>query len=461
MTDIHCDRFDLPHCEEISRDSCIASFLTNEALCDLTLKGSDGVTVIANRFWLAARSNVFRSMLLGDFLESKQDVIPLNYKGCVLKALVEYIVMDSPGILEGMDGKIDGAEADILISLMEAAMFFELPGLCKKCLYHISQALRKHPSSSITILEACQQAGPAVPTQLKDLAVGRLLGNIEKLDNDALPSLSAESLEEVLKCDTVHIDEFSLFEVLMHWVQGNKRDDDTSRGDKESPEALASQLVEKHIRLECIDPELLSTSVKSSGLVSQGLLCEAFEKQALVSKQQHHVVFKKARGTGMVVWENSSNEVSGTPRETTGCTSDCLRYPPISGGKHEWTLEYVQQSQGDLVGIALRGIDRSRSLGKQNAGWDLCRDGKARHHDTAVSRGHPRFSQGSRVTLTLNLLANQEGNGTLHASVDDGERFLVFENLRDELQGSDDGFVPGVSTYPEGKFRLLRIQQLH
>ncbi|CAB9523874.1 expressed unknown protein [Seminavis robusta] len=124
------NKADLPHCEEITRDACIASFLTDEGLCDITLKGKDGVSVNANRFWLAARSRVFRSMLLGEFSEAKKDVIPLGYNGCVLKALVEYIVTDRALVLENEGQESDGE----LVSLMAAAMFFELPGLCEKLL---------------------------------------------------------------------------------------------------------------------------------------------------------------------------------------------------------------------------------------------------------------------------------------------------------------------------------------
>ena len=121
----------------------------------------------------------------------------------------------------------------------------------------------------------------------------------------------------------------------------------------------------------------------------------------------------------------------------------------------------IIKSEGDWVGIAFGDINKSRFLGGQEKGWALSSFEFAYHNGTEVSRRHPRFSQGSRVTLTLNLLPNQEGNGTLQVSVDDGECFVVFENLRNELQGSNDGFVPAVSHCPGGKFRLLRIVKLN
>ncbi|CAB9500665.1 expressed unknown protein [Seminavis robusta] len=464
MSEVPSDKLELPHCEEITRDAGIASFLTDDALCDLTLIGNDGDTVHANRFLLASRSKVFHSMLLGKFAEAQKDEIPLDYRGCVLKSLVEYIVTDSTGLLENSakDTPIDEAQAEVLASQMAAAMFFELPGLCQKVFALVNQTLCKHPTSAFAILEACQKEGPAIPAQLKVVVISRLVANINVLDNSAVSVLSVESLKDILKCDTTEVDEFCLFELLQLWVEGKKNaSDDSTTSGSESPKNIASQLVKKHIRMDWIDPELLFTSVQSSGFVPQELLLAAFHKQAVRIKRQHNnVVFKQARN--LVVWKNSLTNVSSSPANATAfCNaSDMLQYPPIVCGKHEWTLELVEESKGDWVGIAFQNIDLSKWLGEQKGGWGLCRDGRACHNAAKHSEGHPRYTKGSKITFTINLSPNEESNGTLHAQIDDDEKFLVFENLREELQGSNGGFVPAVSNYPQGNFRLVRIEKL-
>ncbi|CAB9521062.1 expressed unknown protein [Seminavis robusta] len=366
-------------------------------------------------------------MLLGAFAEANSDVIHLDYKGCVLKALVEYIVTNSPGVLRS-EG--DGTDEGDFVSLIAAAMFFELPDLCEKVFNHISHVLSKNHSSLIAILEACQQEGPAVPAQLKELAVSCLVLNMDAFDMTAISLLSADSLEELLKCDTVHISEFRFFELVSHWANQNQ---------------------EYH--------GCMVAGVKSSGLVPPERLLEAFEKQSMTSKEQHSVVFNRARGP--VVWKNSLTTESSMPKHVTASgASDFLEYPPISCGRHEWTLDVVEKSQGDWIGMAIGNTCQLEWLGNQEGGWALGVDGRACHNKKTLSKGHPRFKQGSRVTLTLNLLPNEERNGTLCASIDDGKPFIVFENLRDELHSGNGGFVPAVWHFSGVKLRLVQIKQL-
>jgi BTB/POZ domain len=83
----------------ISHREMLASLLTNEALNDVKLKGTDGVEVPASRFLLAARSHIFRAMFFSEFQEAKSPVVELGFQGNVLQAVVEYIVTDSAEII--------------------------------------------------------------------------------------------------------------------------------------------------------------------------------------------------------------------------------------------------------------------------------------------------------------------------------------------------------------------------
>jgi hypothetical protein len=72
---------------EITREEALLALLMNEKYSDITLKGTDGSLIKANRAMLAARSPVFDSMLYGDFAEASQSVVGVGYTGDVLKML--------------------------------------------------------------------------------------------------------------------------------------------------------------------------------------------------------------------------------------------------------------------------------------------------------------------------------------------------------------------------------------
>ena len=70
---------------EPSRLEAFAAILKEDDFHDVALKGKDGVIVHANRFVLAARSLVFRKMLLGNFTEASSEVVNiLDYNGIMI-----------------------------------------------------------------------------------------------------------------------------------------------------------------------------------------------------------------------------------------------------------------------------------------------------------------------------------------------------------------------------------------
>ncbi|KAL3909546.1 MAG: hypothetical protein SGARI_002551, partial [Bacillariaceae sp.] len=162
--------------KETPLDAVLATFLQDDQLKDVTLQGTDGVQVRANKYVLASRSKVFRQMLLGGFSEAERDVIELEYEGKVLQAVVEYIHTDSAHILnlkkrkEQEDETRDGS-ISTLVSLSAAAGFYNLPGLCNKVYDILKSTTEEEPALAFQLLAASRAEGPNVDSDLADLAL--------------------------------------------------------------------------------------------------------------------------------------------------------------------------------------------------------------------------------------------------------------------------------------------------
>ncbi|CAB9529548.1 expressed unknown protein [Seminavis robusta] len=201
---------------EISINEMLKSFLTDEALNDMALKGTDGVEVPANRFLLSARSQVFRGMLLGKFQEASLTVVEVGFKGGTLKAVLEYIHTDSVEMLSCKKRKspnrksVDFPLIQSLVSLAEAASYFQLPNLAKLVLKQFEQMCEAAPGLSFAILQACKVAGPSIADKI--LAQVRLtpFGSITK---EQVNCLSADVLEDILKDKKMPMTEYQLFQI--------------------------------------------------------------------------------------------------------------------------------------------------------------------------------------------------------------------------------------------------------
>jgi hypothetical protein len=89
------------------------------------------------------------------------------------------------------------------------------------------------------------------------------------LESDKVNLLSAECIKMLMKDPNIQTDELTLFRVLLQWTLGSEQD----------RKEVSKDLVQ-YIALEHIDPLELSTTVRSSGLVSDSMLCDAYGKQA-------------------------------------------------------------------------------------------------------------------------------------------------------------------------------------
>ena len=147
--------------------------------------------------------------------------------------------------------------------------------------------------------------------------------------------------------------------------------------------------------------------------------------------------------------------------ENTDFEVDLLKYPPIVHGVHQWTIEVLYPCKATWLGVALAttAVDTQTFLGNQRVGWVYGSSGSAIHAATSI-KNLPKFQQGSQVKLTLNLLPNQDGNGTLDVSIGGGESFRVFDGMIFQLDGNTVGFVPAVSLRFPGRIRLVDIQKV-
>jgi hypothetical protein len=456
--------------QEISREEAILAYLKSEEVHDFTLEGNDGISFGANRYMLAARSSVFKKMLLGAFKEASSNSVQLDYPGAVLKSLVEYVYFDTADDLLALPMNPSAnnlpssmVRIESLVTLAAAAVYFNLPGLCKHCFDSVSKFLEEMPALSFALLEACVQHGPLIPDEFGELAKTELCKNVhEAVSSVAVSILSATTLQKVLEEPETGIDEFKLFEILRLWANHTAAQE-SDIAENCSRRSIVSALA-GYIRLECINPQLLSTVVTSSDLFTPEQLLQAFQKQALAAQETHGVFFncKRSRFTAPL-WKSSKSELSTSTAEDH-YEVDFLEMPPIVSGICQWTIKVEKDATSTWatwIGIAsnLDSLDMSRWLGSQDYGWVYGSHGLAFHANKGIRR-HARFACNSQMTLTLNLLPGSEQNGTLSASVGDEPSFQLFSGLRDWLGGEGGGFVPAVSLRAPGRVRLIEFIRL-
>ncbi|CAB9527951.1 expressed unknown protein [Seminavis robusta] len=256
------------------RDEMLARFLTCESLNDIILQGTDGVQVPANRFLLAARSNVFMGMLLGKFQESSLPVVELGFSGSVIKAVVEFVLTDTAQVLvcKNRDALVVDINEQIeaLVSLAEAAPYFDLAGLTELVFESFEMTLNEHPCSAFAALQACRMAGIAVPEEFVKTAKSWVqMAQPTSVTANHVACLSTSVMEEILMDPEMEMTEYELFQMLSLWAAG----------DPGRRKAEAADLC-NHISLERISLENLATTVATSGLATSDQLGEAYKNHA-------------------------------------------------------------------------------------------------------------------------------------------------------------------------------------
>ena len=208
----------------------------------------------------------------------------------------------------------------------------------------------------------------------------------------------------------------------------------------------------KHIDLRHIDINFLFDSVASSGLASIEQLTEAYKEHALAYKERAAAYKEHALRAGpepdedypkkkprltIPVWKSSKAHM--VSRYSDG---EFLDVDPIESGIVRWIIEVRCTERVKFF----CGIENGRKVFglNEHVGGTAC--------DGILGVD---FGNGCQITMTLNLLANEKGNGTLSFSIDDGDTTLIASNMREELKYGG-GFTPFAWIHNiEGWFKIV------
>jgi BTB/POZ domain len=437
--------------QAISLEEAFSNILTNEKFHDIKLKGTDNVLVGASRCGLASRSTVFERMLFGTFRESKMETIDVGFEGSIVKAVVEYIHTNACGILTAAADSEHQSQCILVnqfqsvLALMEAASYFDLPCLAGKAHGQLVQFMKVSPTLALLLLGRSLENMPNAK-ELVSYARSILETKDIVLAPATVAGLTLGSVESMLKDDTLILSEFKRFEILRIWRASSSNASD---------DATATELG-KHIRLDLIPLPRLTTTVADSEMFSHKRLFEAVKVQTNAFNERGGLFDCQEHRRPLPLWKESRSLVSKAKFSSHHCV-DTLDVHPITDGLHQWTIKVgVWCNCIAGLGIALPEYDPEKWLGLQSVGWVYGSNGEAYHNDVSGARAygygthakistHPTFQKGSVITLTLDLLTDDESNGSLFASVDGRPSFLLFSHLRQAIEQRGGGFLPAVS----------------
>jgi BTB/POZ domain len=413
------------------------------------------------------------------------------------------------------------AQIQALVSLTRAAVFFNLPTLGNQALETLSLYLQRSPSAAFAVLESIrqeqpQEGGQGVPREVQGMAATSLRNFVGSVEPGTVEFLSLAVLQEIVQDDKLRMDDYQIFKIVRQWAfyppphepqeggvgidaktivtsnvpPGKQDTTSTTSASKNYTEhatdpvrsttnsirdrkAVAQDLISKYIRLESIDPPILATSVANSGLVTQEQLLQAFHKQAMAAYKFYGVVYQRPRNT-TASWKKSLSDVF-TSRHDDEFKEDVLQYPPMKSGIHQWTLLVEESGDCTWLGLSMSNLCNTFAEDEEDAmqdrTWVYGSDGEAFHGGVAQlqpltgsgskTNTRPGFSSGSQITMTLNLRSKDSGKGTLNGSVNGGDTFTIFDNLRRHLHEHDgEGYLPCVSMNTPGRVRLVDIRHL-
>lgn len=289
--------------EEVPIKEALRTLVTDEALSDVKLEGTDGVLVCANRGLLAVRSQVFRSMLFGKFAEARKNgVVKIGYSSCVLKSIVEYCFTDGAQLLKSLD-KDDTSAKDVssVISLVDAANYFVLPGLKRFAEDVACSAMKKKPR--LACLFFAEAKPPAEKLESLALEIIRSQPTEALLEKNAIVSLSQSCVEKIMRDDRIMASELTMFRVLKVWVDGGK-----DAADCEVRRRVAKGMSRHVVALERISARDLIREVEPSGLIASNQLLEAYRKKAFRAEDRPGESFDIMRNVRLGAWQSSGSD---------------------------------------------------------------------------------------------------------------------------------------------------------
>ena len=448
--------------DEVSLENAFKTFMEDEELWDLRLKGSDGIIVGASRGLLAARSKVFRSMLFGSFSESSSSssAIDIGYPSIVLRSIVQYCLTNEAALLASNVADV-GTAKDIL-TLADAAVYFDLHGLKGEVQDKAFSLMAEKSSLACLFLEGCQENQELSEIEQNALEVIRSNPAGSLLQGDAVAGISRRVLHDCILTDRhIMATEITLFKVLQAWVNGGAVDAVENR--RQAALELSSAIC-----LERIKPSDLSAIVEPSGLVPNKELFMAYKAQANAldteENSEKRKSFERVRSTqdGMV-WEYSGTSLfshTGNSWNSDAIQNDatCL------SGIWKWLIKIEKMDgRGSDLTLGVLSTRTSPSLGagycftSNSLAWGYRGDGRRvrSHHTFAIkSSSSPLLYSGAVVEFTLDLTQK----GSLKVSVDGSEPSLVFDNIKQSA--GKDGFLPAVSATQTCDIRFLQLERV-
>lgn len=413
---------------EVPLREALKALLSTEKLYDLTLKASDGTQVGVQRAVLAARCPVFDTMLYGDFAEASKPVIEVDYDGEVLKAIVEYIYTEESTLIktlvEVLENGAPPKNEDLVAKfspLLDASNFFALTGLRDKIIVLAASMIDKNPRYSVPWLAVCDSNAILAGSDIEKLAFEKIRAMPKILvDGESAGIFTSSRIKRILECDSVDAGELLLFKILEVWANAS--------GESSGDRIQEAKALTKYIRLECIDPDEISSIVAYSGLVSSDQICEAYKKQALAAKG-HGIVYEKRRV--IHVWK-SSREVRFTPsctglrRETDFL--DGFRFQ--LGCVYEWSIlvEELPSSNNSRLAMGVANthlLHQNTDMWQANGAWLVGNDGWCRDNGSNIRNYGMSFRSGCTIWFKLDL----SSSGTLIVGVGNESPIVISDSL--------------------------------
>ena len=296
----------------------ILGALQDEELHDVTLEGSDSVPVSANRFILAARSNVLRRMLYGPFLEAESNRIFLvEYDSVILDAVVEYCCRNEISKFRLYIHRT-AASSKRLVQLAKAADYLALTGLAGLVVQMAHNLTTRYPPLACAVFEEADLNSKVAMDALNMIRCRPYV----TLPNDCETAggisciTSRHKLEVIYKDLGVQAGELFLFQMLQEWYNESRQnqidqqeqeqhlqqeridnggesdkddepDEDRNDQKKSNNELLDTvQACASYLLLEHIEPRDLIDLVRPSGFCTESSITDAITKQALKASSQ-------------------------------------------------------------------------------------------------------------------------------------------------------------------------------
>ena len=274
----------------------LISSLEDEDMSDVTLVGSDNGTTNAIRAFLGARSDVLKSLLFGDFIESQRPRVKMNYPSAVIRGLIHFCVSDNaPKIdeLRSLGEETDVSDEDLArlaVQLCVAAEYYQIQGLLVKGQDTLREWLRElgkkgKLSPAIfcavfdeTISNPCL---PRLQAYLWLLVRNKPAKRLTKNGNDGFagPSmLKSNTLRVLVEDQALSSQADVLFQAIAMWADATPPGEFEYLGPEER-KGIAKELIAE-LELRLIPPPQLIGPVMASGYVESQKIVEVLQKQA-------------------------------------------------------------------------------------------------------------------------------------------------------------------------------------